>query len=930
MDEQRVEISSSTKEVSPSWPSSPIMRYSSLEGRLDHSFLAQKLQGAKSYKRIAGYFRSSIFELVGEEIESIEEVKIVCNSELDASDIAVSKAAREVALKGVWNGIAPETEALLHRERYQRLYKLLCSGRVQIRVVPKDKVFVHGKAGVIAQPDGSKIAFLGSVNESKAAFAHNYEILWEDSSPEAALWVEAEFNKLWDEAHELPDAIITEIKRISQRIEVHFADLSPAELPAAAMVESPIYRGGEGLQPWQRSFVSTFLEHREIFGKARLLLADEVGLGKTLSMATAALVGSLLGDGPVLILCPATLTQQWQTELKDHLGIPSAVWLSNKKQWVDNQQRVIRGGSAGEVGRCPLQIGIVSTGLITHNSAEAQVLREIRFGTVILDEAHKARKKLRFDKEDGESNLRSFMVDISRTSRHVLLGTATPIQTAVRELWDLLDVISVDADFVFGQGGATGWRVVERTLPVITGESSVGDINEAWELIRSPLAPRSLATIDARPLLDSIRADLGLSDNTFYTSRGLSGLGSFTRADLEDAMGSDFFRHNNPFVRHVVIRQRATLEAEGLLARVGVNVHPDPDASPGTYGTSFDGLGLITNYSFERGYEAAEEFGGALQSRGSGASLFRAIFLQRICSSFASGLATVGRILDKQLNDDDEEGEGLRSEQGLLDTLTTREIGYLEQIRAELSRPEAVDPKLAAVKKFLESQYSEGRTWGEWGCIIFSQYFDTVDWIAKKLAEVYPDQTIAVYAGASKSGLYRDRQFVAVSREEIKGLVKSREVSLVVATDAACEGLNLQTLGTLINVDLPWNPSRLEQRLGRIKRFGQARKEVDMLNLVYKDTRDEKVYEKLSERMRDRYNLFGSIPDCIDDEWIDDIEAFAEKAKTYLHFRNRSVSIFEKASKRTVMGVDGWEECSKVLSRRDIELTMNKGWTRSN
>ena len=907
---------------------SPIQRYSSLEGRLDHTFLAQKLQGAKSYKRIAGYFRSSIFELVGEEIESIAEVKIVCNSELDASDIAISKAAREVALKGVWNEIAPETEALLHRERYQRLYELLCSGRVQIRVVPKDKVFVHGKAGVIEQADGSKIAFLGSVNESKAAFAHNYEILWEDSSPEAALWVEAEFDKLWEDAHELPDAIVTEIKRISERVEVHFPDLTPSEVPAAAMVESPIYRGGEGLQPWQRSFVTTFLEHREIFGKARLLLADEVGLGKTLSMATAALVGCLLGDGPVLILCPATLTQQWQTELKDHLGIPSAVWLSNKKQWVDNHQRVIRGGSATDVGHCPLQIGIVSTGLITHNSTESQILRQIRFGTVILDEAHKARVKLLFGKESGESNLRAFMADIARTSRHILLGTATPIQTAVRELWDLLDVLSVQADFVFGKGETTGWRSVERTLPIITGQSSVRDVSEAWELIRSPLPPRSMVSVEARPLLESIRADLGLPDNTFYTSRGLSELGGFTRSDIEDATRDrGFFRSNNPFVRHVVFRQRKTLEDEGLLARVGVNVHPDPAASPGTYGTSFSGLGLITNFSFERAYEAAEEFGEALKSRGSGASLFRAIFLQRICSSFASGAKTVERILDKQLDDyEEEEGEGLRSEQGLLDTLTATEVGYLEQIHEELSRPEAVDPKLAAVKEFLESQYSDGKTWGEWGCIIFSQYFDTVDWIASKLAEVYPEQTIAVYAGAAKSGLYRDGQFVSVPREDIKGFVKSREVTLVVATDAACEGLNLQTLGTLINVDLPWNPSRLEQRLGRIKRFGQARKEVDMLNLVYTDTRDQKVYEKLSERMKDRYNLFGSIPDCIDDEWIDDIEAFAEKTKTYLHLRDQSVNIFEKVSRGSLFGTDRWEECAKVLSRQNIEQLTERPW----
>lgn len=90
------------------------------------------------------------------------------------------------------------------------------------------------------------------------------------------------------------------------------------------------------------------------------------------------------------------------------------------------------------------------------------------------------------------------------------------------------------------------------------------------------------------------------------------------------------------------------------------------------------------------------------------------------------------------------------------------------------------------------------------------------------------------------------------------------------ATDAACEGLNLQTLGTLINIDLPWNPSRLEQRIGRIKRFGQRRDRVDMLNLVYhgseKPTVDEKVYAKLSARMKDRYDIFGTLPDVIEDD----------------------------------------------------------------
>ena len=100
----------------------------------------------------------------------------------------------------------------------------------------------------------------------------------------------------------LPDAIVEEIQRVANRVEIHFGDVKPEELPAAALVESPIYRGGEQLEPWQRAFVTIFLKHRETYRKARLLLADEVGLGKTLSLAASAMISALLDDGPVLIL----------------------------------------------------------------------------------------------------------------------------------------------------------------------------------------------------------------------------------------------------------------------------------------------------------------------------------------------------------------------------------------------------------------------------------------------------------------------------------------------------------------------------------------------------------------------------------------------------------------------------------------------------
>ena len=186
---------------------------------------------------------------------------------------------------------------------------------------------------------------------------------------------------------------------------------------------------------------------------------------------------------------------------------------------------------------------------------------------------------------------------------------------------------------------------------------------------------------------------------------------------------------------------------------------------------------------------------------------------------------------------------------------------------------------------------------------------------------------MAVYAGIGKSGIYREEDFASVEREEIKAAVKKRSIRLVVATDAACEGLNLQTLGTLINVDLPWNPSRLEQRLGRIKRFGQARRTVDMLNLVYHDTQDEKIYLVLSRRMKDKYDIFGGLPDTIEDEWIETIEKLEEMMDQFIHLRQKARNVFELRYKETINpDRNRWELCSRVLSRRDVEEKLSEPW----
>ena len=236
--------------------------------------------------------------------------------------------------------------------------------------------------------------------------------------------------------------------------------------------------------------MTIFMQHRETYGKARLLLADEVGLGKTLSLGASAMVSALLDDGPVLILCPSSLTWQWQVELKDKLGIPSTVWSSIKKEWLDPEGRSIKTRGAEDITRCPFRIAIVSTGLIFHGSEERDYLLERKFGTIILDEAHRARRRGGLgEKRQEPNNLLDFMLRISPRTKNLLLGTGTPIQTEVYELWDLMRILNGGIDFVLGREVFDRWPNWERSLPLVKGEEIPIDERDAWDWLRNPLPP---------------------------------------------------------------------------------------------------------------------------------------------------------------------------------------------------------------------------------------------------------------------------------------------------------------------------------------------------------------------------------------------------------------------------------------------------------
>lgn len=100
-----------------------------------------------------------------------------------------------------------------------------------------------------------------------------------------------------------------------------------------------------------------------------------------------------------------------------------------------------------------------------------------------------------------------------------------------------------------------------------------------------------------------------------------------------------------------------------------------------------------------------------------------------------------------------------------------------------------------------------------------------------------------------------------------------------------------------------------------------------MLNLVYAGTRDEDVYDRLSQRMKDRYDIFGSLPDVIEDDWIDHIEDLDAKLSEFIEKRQAARSAFDLRYGDTIDPEgEPWEKCSKVLSRRDLEEALSRGW----
>ena len=322
-------------------------------------------------------------------------------------------------------------------------------------------------------------------------------------------------------------------------------------------------------------------------------------------------------------------------------------------------------------------------------------------------------------------------------------------------------------------------------------------------------------------------------------------------------------------------------------------------------------------------YGYAEEFCELLQKRVKGGGFLKTLLLRRVGSSIIAGKKTAEKMLsDWNLvidEEDYEEGDLSEALQSEIKNMTEEERACLEKFVKTLEANQEKDPKYKLLLKLLLED-----NWIERGCIVFSQYYATSYWVAENLSSDMPNEKVGLYAGGDKSGVFIDGIFEKRNKEEIKKMVKQRELRVLVGTDAASEGLNLQVLGSLVNLDLPWNPTRLEQRKGRIQRIGQVYDKVYINNMKYKDSVEDRVHALLSERFNNIHDMFGQIPDVLEDVWISVALKDIEEAKRKIDEVPKQHP-FNLRYQVNVGKVD-WESCAKVLDNREKRKRLMEGW----
>lgn len=550
-----------------------------------------------------------------------------------------------------------------------------------------------------------------------------------------------------------------------------------------------------------------------------VLIADEVGLGKTIE---AGLIWTELRFRTqatrLLVVCPAVLCDKWKQELYRRFG--STAQVMNARELLQHLQQ---GEAAPKVPAiiCSLQ-GIRPPTDATDEDAnmKSAVVRLARhlndaqdqtlFDLVVIDEAHYLR---------NHQTSSAFLGQLLRpVAEYFVLLSATPVNNRSTDLFNLVSLVDPD-QFRF-EGEFENVLGANRPLVRLANqlkrpEASIGMVREALDEAELHWLFRNSES------LKLLKESLGERDDAEVMA-----------PEERVAMSHRLERVN--LLGQVIVRSRKREVLENRVERL-VRNFPVP-------------MTTLEQDFYQRVTEAVISYG--LHNGGIQGFLLATPQRQMSSCMFAAASRWLGRAGEWSEEEaeafaydafgEDVEPSELTSVSGHVARALAGHVD-LKALRAHDSKYE----QLEALLKEYARDYPQERG------IVFSYFRDTLGYLKERLESV-GIPALVVMGGDDKQARIEEFQ-------------QSDRYKVLLASEVAAEGVDLQFMRFLVNYDLPWNPMRVEQRIGRIDRIGQQAPAISIVNLVYQDTIDDRILTRLFEKLKLFEDALGCTEDVLQD-----------------------------------------------------------------
>ena len=886
------------------------LKYTPDHGDLVKLLYQPALECAARYDRLTGYFSASALALAARGIEGLVvnggRMRMVVGCTLNPPEIAAIEKGEELRAQVAQHFAAMPlmpTDAGMGAA-LELLAWMVARGLLDVRVgipcddhrrpIPAEGLF-HEKAGIIEDKTGDRLAFNGSLNETAAGWTRNWESLnvftsWRDLDRVAE--EDANFAKLWagQAKHvitiDVPTAVRDDLLRFLPETDMparlkKVEAAPPKREPVPAVPLEPtvpaidlrkavwdfiavapcLPKGGvrvgevtSAVTPWPHQ-VQAF---RRMYDNwpPKLLIADEVGLGKTVQAGLLVRQAWLAGRAKrILIMAPKNVCSQWQIELREKFNLNWPIYDGQKLSWYPSP--AMQGHTERAVGRDVWHqepAVIVSSHLVRRADRQRELLEVAEpYDLIILDEAHHARRRgAGSTSESGPNALLRLMRSLKERTQGLVLLTATPMQVHPVEVFDLLSLLGLPPEW----NEQSFLRFFEEVLlesPSHDAFDRLAGMFRAVERTYGEVPASELQRMGVASGIGARRVLRALRDKASTPRRQLE------TADRKAAIR--LMRLHTPINRLISRHTRALLRR---YFKEGKITTPIADRL-----VRDDFIDLTTDE--RRVYDAVEDYisttyNQATAQQRNAIGFVMTIYRRRLASSFAA----LGRTLENHLlaisnqsgaSTQAELEEGL-DDPGEGDEPEGDEAAKLEQAALALEETDDIDRLLTMIRRLpadtkaerLRNTISNLRKNGYAQVMVFTQFTDTMDFLR---GEIGRDQSVRIMCFSGRGGQVpsNDGTWRTISRDEVKRRFRAGDADVLLCTDAAAEGLNFQFCGALVNYDMPWNPMRVEQRIGRIDRLGQKHPNIQIVNLHYANTVEADVYKAL----RDRIGLFENV-----------------------------------------------------------------------